>query len=185
MLTISDHILESAVYLPSPHFNERPDPSDVSLLVVHNISLPPSEFGGPYIEQFFQGKLTSKDHPYFDEIRHLDVSAHCLIKRDGSVVQFVPFDKRAWHAGVSCFEGREQCNDFSIGIELEGTDDLPYTDEQYHVLTLVTQSLLHYYPKMAASRITGHEHIASGRKTDPGLSFNWQRYQQALGAEES
>ncbi|MDD1782280.1 1,6-anhydro-N-acetylmuramyl-L-alanine amidase AmpD [Enterovibrio sp. ZSDZ35] len=180
MLTISNHILESAVYLPSPHFNERPDPQDVSLLVVHNISLPPSQFGGPYIEQFFQGNLTSKDHPYFDEIRHLEVSAHCLIKRDGSVVQFVPFDKRAWHAGVSCFEGREQCNDYSIGIELEGTDDLPYTDAQYRMLTSVTDALLHQYPNLTESRITGHEHIAPGRKTDPGLSFNWQRYLHAL-----
>ncbi|MDD1791976.1 1,6-anhydro-N-acetylmuramyl-L-alanine amidase AmpD [Enterovibrio sp. ZSDZ42] len=176
MLTITRHLLDCASYLPSPHCNQRPDPNDVSLLVIHNISLPPGEFGGPYIEQFFQGKLISNAHSYFDEIREMTVSAHCLIKRDGAVVQFVPFDQRAWHAGVSSFEGREQCNDYSIGIELEGTDDLPYTDVQYQCLAEVSQSIQHHYPAITPSRITGHSDIAPGRKTDPGGSFNWMTF---------
>ncbi|WP_407331438.1 1,6-anhydro-N-acetylmuramyl-L-alanine amidase AmpD [Enterovibrio sp. 27052020O] len=180
MLTITDHLLDSASYLPSPHCNDRPDPDDVSLLVVHNISLPPGEFGGPYIEQFFQGELTCNTHPYFDEIRDMKVSAHCLIKRDGSVVQFVPFNRRAWHAGVSVFEGREQCNDFSIGIELEGTDDLPYTDAQYQRLGHVANAVMQHYPSITPARITGHQDIAPGRKTDPGMSFNWKTLHSQL-----
>ncbi|MGF1865615.1 1,6-anhydro-N-acetylmuramyl-L-alanine amidase AmpD [Enterovibrio norvegicus] len=176
MLTISDHRIDGATFLPSPHCNERPECNDVSLLVIHNISLPPGEFGGPYITQFFQGELTSKAHPFFDEIRGMQVSAHCLIRRDGSVIQFVPFDKRAWHAGVSCFEGREQCNDFSIGIELEGTDDLPYTDAQYQTLGAVTDAIIQAYPAINMSRIAGHDEIAPGRKTDPGHAFNWSKF---------
>ncbi len=179
-MKIENHLLDEANYVPSPHHNERPDPDDISLLVVHNISLPPSEFGGHFIEDFFQGKLTSTAHPYFDEIRDMKVSAHCLIKRDGSVVQFVPFDKRAWHAGVSNFEGREQCNDFSIGIELEGTDDFPYTPFQYMTLAQITVLLMEHYPKIILEHIAGHEHIAPQRKTDPGISFNWQKYRQLI-----
>ncbi|WP_158161898.1 1,6-anhydro-N-acetylmuramyl-L-alanine amidase AmpD [Grimontia hollisae] len=180
MFTIKDHLLDNATIILSPHCNARPDESDISLLVIHNISLPPGEFGGPYIEDFFQGKLTSDAHPFFDEIRDVQVSAHCLIKRDGSVVQFVPFNKRAWHAGVSSFEGRGQCNDFSIGIELEGTDDLPYTDAQYQALAAVTQSIMNHYPAVTADRITGHEHIAPERKTDPGQSFHWEKFRASL-----
>ncbi|WP_035024725.1 1,6-anhydro-N-acetylmuramyl-L-alanine amidase AmpD [Enterovibrio calviensis] len=180
MLTITCHLLDCASHIPSPHHNQRPNPSDISLLVIHNISLPPGEFGGPYIEQFFQGELTSTAHPYFDEIREMKVSAHCLIKRDGAVVQFVPFDQRAWHAGVSSFEGRDQCNDYSIGIELEGTDDLPYTDLQYQRLAEVAKSIQHHYPAITASRITGHSDIAPGRKTDPGRSFNWKAFRALI-----
>lgn len=180
MFNITNHLLDNATIIPSPHCNARPDESDISLLVIHNISLPPGEFGGSYIEDFFQGKLTSDAHPFFDEIRDVQVSAHCLIKRDGSVVQFVPFNKRAWHAGVSSFEGRGQCNDFSIGIELEGTDDLPYTDAQYQALAAVTQAIMKHYPAVTAERITGHEHIAPERKTDPGLSFHWEKFRARL-----
>lgn len=180
MFTIKDHLLDNATIILSPHCNARPDESDISLLVIHNISLPPGEFGGPYIEDFFQGKLTSDAHPFFDEIRDVQVSAHCLIKRDGSVVQFVPFNQRAWHAGVSSFEGRGQCNDFSIGIELEGTDDLPYTEAQYQALAAVTQSIMNHYPAVTADRITGHEHIAPERKTDPGQSFHWEKFRASL-----
>lgn len=172
--------LKQARHCPSPHFNERPVDADISLLVVHNISLPPGEFGGPYIEQFFQGHLTSKAHPFFDEIRDMQVSAHCLVKRTGEVVQFVSFNQRAWHAGVSSFEGREQCNDFSIGIELEGTDDLPYTDAQYQTLVAVTHAIMSTYPNITPARVTGHEHIAPGRKTDPGSSFCWNRLKAEL-----
>ena len=125
-MKITLHWLDKVTQLHSPHCNERPDPQDISLLVIHNISLPPEQFDTPYIEQFFMGKLTSTAHPFFDEIRQMQVSAHCLIKRDGNIVQFVPFNQRAWHAGVSCFEGRDKCNDYSIGIELEGTDTLAW-----------------------------------------------------------
>ncbi|CZF78218.1 1,6-anhydro-N-acetylmuramyl-L-alanine amidase AmpD [Grimontia marina] len=180
MLTITNHLLDSATYVPSPHFNERPVEEDISLLVVHNISLPPGEFGGSYIEDFFQGKLTSTAHPFFDEIRDVQVSAHCLIKRDGTVVQFVPFNQRAWHAGVSSFEGREQCNDFSIGIELEGTDDLPYTEAQYAVLADVSLAIMKHYPAITSEHITGHENIAPGRKTDPGQAFHWDKFKSRL-----
>lgn len=172
--------LQEVTHLPSPHHNDRPVLDDVSLLVIHNISLPPGEFGGPYIEQFFQGKLQSTCHPYFDEIRQMQVCAHCLIKRDGEVIQFVSFDKRAWHAGVSIFAGREQCNDFSIGIELEGTDDVPYTESQYQMLANLTQAIMRHYPNITPAKIRGHVDIAPERKTDPGPSFNWEKYRQML-----
>ncbi|OOF00403.1 1,6-anhydro-N-acetylmuramyl-L-alanine amidase AmpD [Salinivibrio sp. IB643] len=172
---IDDHWLAGARACPSPHYNSRPDSEDISLLVVHNISLPPGQFDGPYIEQFFQGNLDADAHPYFAQIRDLRVSAHLLIRRDGSVIQFVPFNERAWHAGISCFDGRQQCNDFSIGIELEGTDTLPYTDQQYQSLAAITQTLMQYYPAITRDRITGHQHIAPGRKTDPGYAFDWDR----------
>ena len=176
MSPIKDHWLTAAKHCLSPHFNERPDPADISLLVIHNISLPPRQFGGAFIEDFFLGKLTSTAHPFFDEIREMQVSAHCLIKRDGSVVQFVPFNQRAWHAGISCFEGREKCNDFSIGIELEGCDDLPYESAQYQSLITVTQQLMASYPQLTPERITGHCDIAPERKTDPGEAFNWSYF---------
>jgi Negative regulator of beta-lactamase expression len=172
---IDDHWLAGARACPSPHYNSRPDSEDISLLVVHNISLPPGQFDGPYIEQFFQGNLDADAHPYFAQISDLRVSAHLLIRRDGSVIQFVPFNERAWHAGISCFDGRQQCNDFSIGIELEGTDTLPYTDQQYQSLAAITQTLMQYYPAITRDRITGHQHIAPGRKTDPGHVFDWER----------
>ena len=147
--------LVDARHVPSPHHDCRPEDEKPTLLVVHNISLPPGEFGGPWIDALFTGTIDPDAHPYFAEIAHLRVSAHCLIRRDGEVVQYVPFDKRAWHAGVSMYQGRERCNDFSIGIELEGTDTTPYTDAQYQKLVAVTQTLVGLYPAIA-DNITGH-----------------------------
>lgn len=165
---------------PSPHCNERPDPLDISLLVIHNISLPPGQFGGGYVQAFFRGELDSRVHPYFAEIAELRVSAHFMIARDGEVTQFVPCQQRAWHAGRSCFAGREDCNDYSIGIELEGTDETPYSDEQYVALCHLTLQLQRNYPAITRQRITGHEFIAPGRKTDPGPAFDWGRYLRSL-----
>lgn len=165
----------------SPHFDQRPEGEDPYLLVIHNISLPPGEFGGPYIDQLFTGTLDANAHPYFADIVHLRVSAHCLIRRDGEIIQYVPFDKRAWHAGVSTFAGRERCNDFSIGVELEGTDVLPFTPAQYRSLTGISALLFAHYP-ITAERVTGHSDIAPGRKTDPGPAFDWVLYQQRLAA---
>lgn len=182
-MKITQDWLEEATRLLSPHRNERPDPDDISLLVIHNISLPPAQFDTPYIEQFFTGKLTSNAHPFFDDIREMKVSAHCLIKRDGQIIQFVPFHQRAWHAGVSCFEGRDACNDYSIGIELEGTDTIPYTEAQYDGLIAVTQALLRTYPQLTIDRIVGHQTIAPNRKTDPGPAFDWVKYRKALMSE--
>lgn len=163
----------------SPFCDER-EGDDISLLVIHNISLPPGQFGGNYIDQLFTGCLDPDEHEYFQEIHQLRVSAHCLIKRTGEVVQYVPFDKRAWHAGVSSFKGRERCNDFSIGIELEGCDDTPYTQEQYQSLANVTKTIQKQYPKIVNEHITGHCDIAPGRKTDPGDSFDWPYYLSLL-----
>lgn len=166
-------------HMPVPHYDDRPHDETPSLLVVHNISLPPGEFGGPWIDALFNGTLDPKAHPFFAQIAQLRVSAHCLIRRDGEIVQYVSFDKRAWHAGVSCYHGRERCNDFAIGIELEGTDTQPYTDAQYQQLTAVTQLLIAHYP-LIADNITGHSDIAPGRKTDPGPAFNWQKFRSLL-----
>jgi N-acetyl-anhydromuramoyl-L-alanine amidase len=176
----SDHWLDGVKHVPSPFFDRRPDAQDVSLLVVHNISLPPGEFGGPYIEQLFTGKLNPNEHPYFGVISGFRVSAHCLIRRNGDIIQFVPFDCRAWHAGVSQFAKRDKCNDYSIGIELEGTDTLPYTQAQYATLTELSRVIMTHYPYIDSSRITGHEFIAPGRKTDPGLAFDWHAFKATL-----
>lgn len=172
--------LLSAKLFYSAHHNPRPVEDDISLLVIHNISLPPAQFGGEYIEDFFCGRLDTTVDPYFETIKSLRVSAHCLIKRTGEVLQFVPFSESAWHAGVSCFDGRESCNDFSIGIELEGTDDISYTNAQYNRLIEVTNIIMQFYPQINPQRIVGHSDIAAGRKTDPGESFDWERYRQAL-----
>ena len=170
---------------PSPNCEPRPEGSKPDLLVIHNISLPPGEFGGDAIEELFCNCLDWESHPYYREIRGLRVSAHLLIRRDGEPVQFVSFEERAWHAGQSCFDGRENCNDFSIGIELEGTDELPYTDRQYEMLADITSALLSAYPDMNSRRIAGHSDIAPGRKTDPGPAFDWPRYRKALGHGEA
>ncbi|MDF3013657.1 MAG: ampD [Cellvibrio sp.] len=177
---IIDGWLTVAEQCPSPNFNLRPQNTDVSLLVIHNISLPPGEFGGGFVQQFFQNKLDANLHPYFSTIADLKVSAHLFIERDGNVTQFVPFNARAWHAGNSSFADRADCNDYSIGIELEGADDIPYTDAQYVALEKVSRQLLLTYPKLTPERITGHSDIAPGRKTDPGPAFDWQRYRNAL-----
>ena len=164
---------------PSPHFNHRPD-GEVSLLVIHNISLPAGCFGLPYIEQLFLGTLDTEADPSFAELKGLEVSAHFLIRRDGELRQYVSVDQRAWHAGVSNFAGRSGCNDFAVGIELEGTDDSGFTEAQYHKLITLSQSLRLAYPDITKERIVGHSDIAPGRKTDPGPGFDWQRYLQAL-----
>lgn len=177
---INKSILTHAEYYPTTHWDERPDDTEISLLVIHNISLPPNEFGGDYIKYFFTGKLAPTLHPYFQLIYQMRVSAHCLIKRDGEIIQFVPFDKRAWHAGFSSFQGIERCNDYSIGIEMEGADHIPYTSAQYESLQLVTKSLMHTYPDISLGRIVGHNDIAPGRKTDPGFAFDWARYRQNI-----
>ncbi|WP_413111093.1 1,6-anhydro-N-acetylmuramyl-L-alanine amidase AmpD [Thaumasiovibrio sp. DFM-14] len=179
-MIITAHWLDSASHVPSPFFDPRPAGEEISLLVLHNISLPPGEFGGPYIEQLFTGQLDPSAHPYFADIYQMRVSAHLLIRRDGEVVQFVPFDQRAWHAGVSQFAGRDKCNDFSIGIELEGCDYLPFSEAQYATLTTVTHALMAAYPSITCDRLTGHQFIAPGRKSDPGLCFDWLRYFRAV-----
>lgn len=163
----------------SPHFTPKEDKADLSLLVVHNISLPPKQFGGDYITDLFLGKLDKDDHPYFETIYEMKVSAHCLIKRDGSLVQYVSFLDKAWHAGVSSYKGRDKCNDFSIGIELEGADDIPYTTEQYKTLAAAYFSIQQEYPHIK-DNIAGHNDIAPGRKTDPGEAFDWDYFYTCL-----
>lgn len=175
--------LTGARVCASPNFDPRPDAADISLLVIHNISLPPGRFGGAYIDQLFCNRLDADAHPYFATLRGLRVSAHVLIRRDGGLTQYVPFSARAWHAGVSTYEGRERCNDFSIGVELEGTDTQPFTAKQYQRLVVLTRSLLATYPRLRASRIVGHSDIAPGRKTDPGPCFDWHRYFGALASD--
>lgn len=177
---IVDGWLESAKKIKSPHFDFRPTGEELSLLVIHNISLPPAKFEGSFVEDFFVGKLDISVDPYFVEIANLRVSSHLYIRRNGQLIQFVPFDKRAWHAGLSEFANRTQCNDFSIGIELEGTDDIRYTDAQYQQLIAVTLEIKTAYPLITNDAIRGHCDIAPLRKTDPGDSFDWQRYRQGL-----
>lgn len=150
------------------------------MLVIHNISLPPSQFGTSGIRDLFMGELDPTAHPFYQEIAGLRVSAHCVIYRTGKVEQFVPFNERAWHAGLSTFQGKSRCNDFSIGIELEGTDTLAYTNEQYAALTELTEFIVKHYPDITLGRIVGHDDIAPGRKTDPGQAFDWARYRKSL-----
>lgn len=164
----------------SPHFDARPKGSAPELIVVHGISLPPGKFGGAWIDQLFTGGLDPDAHPFFRDIAQQRVSAHALIRRDGQVVQYVPFPARAWHAGESQYQGRAACNDFSIGIELEGTDDLAYEDAQYESLAQLIRALLAAYPSLASERVVGHSDIAPRRKTDPGGAFDWSRLRQLL-----
>lgn len=177
---IKDGWLTQAQHCESPHADARPDATDISVLVVHGISLPAGEFGGPYIDALFMGELDCSAHPEFEILAGLRVSAHCLIRRDGEIIQYVPFNQRAWHAGRSHYAGRRRCNDFSIGIELEGTDTAPYTKEQYVRLAEVAAELIRTYPKLTRRRIVGHQHIAPVRKTDPGPAFDWAYFQQCL-----
>jgi N-acetyl-anhydromuramoyl-L-alanine amidase len=164
----------------SPHCDTRPAGVLPTLLVVHGISLPPGEFGGPWIDRLFTGALPPQAHPYFREIEGLRASAHALIRRDGQIVQYVPFGERAWHAGKSEYRGVSACNDFSIGVELEGTDDTPYTDAQYAALAALTMALLAAYPSLSTEHIVGHRDIAPGRKTDPGPAFDWGRFRGSI-----
>lgn len=175
-------MLAGARYVPSPNCNDRPPETPIDLIVVHGISLPPGEFGGPWLDALFTNVLDPAVHPCFQAIQGLRVSAHLLIRRTGEIVQYVPFHRRAWHAGESCYEGQRNCNDFSIGIELEGTDDIPYTAVQYQQLAQVIAALMRVYPAITPARIVGHADIAPGRKTDPGPAFDWPRLRQAVAA---
>jgi len=176
--------LENVKQVASPNYDQRPAGSIIDLLVVHCIALPPKQFGGKGIEQLFMNQLDPDEHPYYRDIAGLKVSAHALIRRTGEIIQFVNFDQRAWHAGESSFEGRQACNDFSIGIELEGTDTDSYEAIQYQQLARVSRLLLDYYPSMSLSRITGHETIAPNRKTDPGVGFDWDHFHHTLASIE-
>ncbi len=173
---IKKHQLLTARQIASPNFSERTGDAKIEMLVIHNISLPPGQYGGGYVEALFNNSLNPDDDPYFAEIAHLTVSAHLLIDRLGQVTQFVPFDKKAWHAGASEFRGRGNCNDFSIGIELEGCDDEEFTTEQYRSLISVTKLLMAEYSDITIAKIVGHSDIAPGRKTDPGPHFDWAYY---------
>jgi len=166
-------LLTSVLYRPSPHQDTRPEGTSIDMIVIHGISLPPGEFGSNTVEAFFCGNLDASSHSTLADIANLRVSAHLLIKRTGDIIQFVPFTQRAWHAGESFFEGKTNCNDFSIGIELEGTDDIPYEAMQYMQLGKVITALMRAYPCITPERIVGHVHIAPGRKTDPGPLFRW------------
>lgn len=165
--------LLGARQVPSPNCDARPDGDDISLIVIHGISLPPGEYGGGWIDDLFTNRLDADAHPYFAGIAHLRVSSHLLIRRGGEVVQYVPFRMRAWHAGESRFQGRSACNDYSIGIELEGQDDEPYASPQYEQLATVIKALAQKFPAISTERIRGHCDIAPGRKTDPGAAFDW------------
>jgi AmpD protein len=165
----------------SAHCDPRPPGVAPELIVVHGISLPPGEFGGPWIERMFTGTLEASAHPYFQSVAELRVSAHLLVRRDGEPVQFVPFGLRAWHAGASSWQGRSDCNDFSIGIELEGTDEGAYDDRQYETLPRLITALCAAYPTLSSARVVGHSEIAPGRKSDPGPAFDWARLRKLLG----
>jgi AmpD protein len=172
--------LDAVPRLPSPNQDERPPGCEIELVVVHGISLPPGVFGTRFVDDLFLNRLDPGAHPYFAGIHRLRVSAHVLVRRDGALTQYVPFGRRAWHAGVSRFAGREGCNDFSIGIELEGTDEVAYTDAQYEALAAVIAALRRRWPRISEERVVGHCHVAPGRKTDPGPAFDWARVRRSL-----
>ncbi len=173
-------LIRPAEQCPSPNQDDRPEGCEPELIIIHGISLPPGEFGGSYVEQLFTNRLDWNAHPYFTQIRGLKVSSHVFIRRDGSLIQFVPFSRRAWHAGASCYRDRQDCNDFSIGIELEGEDDTPYSDIQYEVLIKTISALLATYAPLHARRIAGHCDVSPNRKSDPGPAFEWLRLYDGL-----
>lgn len=172
-------LLDTAEFVASPNCDERPPGTEISLLVIHNISLPPDEFGGSGVIELFTNQIDPQAHPYYQTLQGLKVSAHLFIRRDGALIQFVPCSQRAWHAGVSNWQGRERCNDFSVGIELEGSDTTPFTDAQYEMLIALTRCMCERYP---IQDIAGHSDIAPGRKTDPGPWFDWKRYNSSLSS---
>jgi AmpD protein len=178
-----DGLITPARLCLSPNRDERPADVTLDTIILHGISLPPGQFGGTEIEDLFLNQLDWDTHPYFGEIRGMEVSAHLLIRRDGELVQFVPFTERAWHAGASSFRGRARCNDFSIGIELEGEDETHYDDKQYAVLPKVLQALCSAYPNLSPRELAGHCDVAPGRKSDPGPAFDWLRLYDALGEQ--
>lgn len=173
-------LIRPAEQCPSPNQDDRPDGCEPDLIIIHSISLPPGEFGGPYVEQLFTNLLNWDEHPYFAEIRGLTVSSHLFIRRGGSLIQFVPFSRRAWHAGTSSYRDRQECNDFSIGIELEGEDETPYADPQYDTLIRVISALQTTYTSLCARRIVGHCDVSPDRKSDPGPAFDWLRLYDGL-----
>ena len=175
-MKIKNHRLQDINFLESPNFNDRPIDEDISLLVIHSISLPPKKYNTDHIERFFLNELDFSSHNFYKNIDGMKVSAHVLIKRNGEVIQFVPFNKRAWHAGVSSYKGKNNCNNFSIGIELEGSDDDIFEDIQYEQLSLITSLIIAEYDLITKDNIKGHSDIAPERKTDPGVLFDWDRY---------
>jgi AmpD protein len=177
---VDSGLLRGVRWVESPNRDARPAGCPPDLIVIHGISLPPGVYGGPWIDQLFTNRLDGDQHPYFDEVRALRVSSHVLLARDGGITQYVRFQDRAWHAGMSSYAGREACNDFSIGIELEGTDTSPYENVQYRVLANLVAALLAAYPTLSLDRITGHADIAPGRKTDPGVAFDWPRARRLM-----
>ena len=185
VIDITDGWLQQVRRVPSPNADCRPAGTELELIVIHGISLPPGEFGGPAIDELFCNCLDPAAHPYYRDVATLRVSSHVLISRDGSLTQYVPFHRRAWHAGESSFAGRDACNDFSVGIELEGCDDVPYTEDQYETLADLVRGLRQAYPSLCEAPVVGHEHIAPGRKTDPGPAFNWHRLTAMIGNENS
>jgi N-acetyl-anhydromuramoyl-L-alanine amidase len=179
-MEIHNHRLVCARQLSSPNVSARSKEGDISLLIIHNISLPPGQYGGSHIDDLFCNQLDCSAHEFFEEIKDLRVSSHLLIQRGGEITQYVPFDRKAWHAGISSFQEREECNEFSIGIELEGCDDENFTAEQYVQLGLVTNALMVEYPAIKTDRIVGHSDVAPDRKTDPGPMFDWEKYRKAI-----
>ena len=179
-MLISNHILDNTKLVESPNYSDRTDESDIRLIVIHCISLPPKIYDNSYIEDFFCNKLNSNDHEYFEEIKDLKVSSHILIKRNGEIIQFVPFNKKAWHAGSSIYKDEENCNEFSIGIELEGYHTEKYTKHQYKSLQEVSQALINNYKDLNKDNIVGHSDISPDRKQDPGKYFEWNHYLEGL-----
>ena len=175
-IDVAAGLVTPARFVASPNHDERPEGSVPELIIVHGISLPPGEYGGPWIDRLFANALPPDAHPYFAQVAGLKVSSHALIRRDGELVQYVPFHRRAWHAGASSYRGRERCNDFSIGIELEGTDERPYEPVQYRTLVELIVALCGAYPSLSVERIAGHSDVAPGRKTDPGPAFDSPRF---------
>lgn len=179
-IDLTTGLIQDIPFHASPYTDLRPPNTAIDLLVIHGISLPPGEFGQGFIHQLFMGHLDHSQHPYFQTLIGVYVSAHILIERNGEITQYVPLTQRAWHAGVSCYKGQTNCNDFSIGIELEGTDHLPYTDAQYKNLTHLTLKLMQAYPAITSDHIVGHSDIAPERKTDPGPAFDWKRFRSVV-----
>ena len=179
-MKIENHILEEVKISLSPNYDLRPDKSNISLIVLHSISLPPTIFGNNYVEDFFCNKLNPGNDDYLNTIKDMKVSSHLFVKRTGEIIQFVPFDKRAWHAGKSSFDNVENCNDYSIGIELEGCDDISFEDIQYEKLVYIITAILDNYKKTSKERIVSHSDIAPGRKSDPGPLFDWKRLKRML-----
>jgi AmpD protein len=175
-------LMRGARQIASPNHDSRPAGVEADLIVIHGISLPPGEFGGPWIDRLFTNDLPADIHPYFTEVASMRVSSHLVVQRDGAVTQYVSFTDRAWHAGQSVYQGREACNDFSVGVELEGTDALAYEAAQYDTLAQVVAALCIAYPRLSPSRLVGHSDIAPGRKTDPGAAFDWPRARRLIAA---